>query len=745
MARDDEPAFDLLESKLARPPVRPGMVERRSLLERLAQPDGAAVVSIVAPAGYGKTTLLSQWADRDPRPFAWISVDENDNDPKILLSYVASALDRIEPISPSAFDALRSPASSVAGTVVPRLGAALAGIGQPVVIVVDDVHLVHDTQARAALSVLAEHVPAGSQLVFAGRSDPPVRVARLRVEGRLLEIGRRDLELTVEQAGALLAGAHAKVRDEDIVALHRSTEGWPVGLYLAALYIREGGDSDTMPTRFSGSDRLVGEYVESEFLERMSQGRRTFLTRASALDRMSASLCEAVLDVPGAAGSFEVLSKSHLLLVPLDREGHWYRFHHLFRDMLRAELTRHEPDMLPAIRRRAAAWCLEHDRPEEAMEYSILADDVDTAARLLQTLWSPVHRRGQIATLQRWFDWLDERHGIDRYPLNAMNAAFLAMTTGRAPAAERWMAAVDRWESSVSGSLDAYTAGMAATLHALACRDGVDRMRQDADEAARLLAKVDFQGAITPLLRGAACVLLGELDDAEALFADAASLSPKNQSIDVLAMVRCQQAIVAIARKDWAAAEAFTHQAQAALREAGVEHSYAAAFTQALWARMRQHRGEIAAARDALAMALRLRPILTYVLPDRAVQCRLLIARVQLALDDLAGARTVMREVDEILKRRPQLGVLVSEADELRRHLDAQRDVAPEGATSLTSAELRVLPLLATHLTYSEIASELFVSKNTVKSQAYSVFRKLGANSRGEAVMRSRELALLEA
>ncbi len=235
-------AFDLVASKLRPPLIRPGTVRRSSLLERLAGGGPGPVVSVVAPAGYGKTTLLSQWAERNGQAFAWVSVDEADNDPKVLLSYVAEALDAVEPIDERVFDALASPASSVPGSVVPRLGSAFSSMTSPVVLVLDDVHLLRNSVCRAALSVLADHVPGGSRLALAGRAQPPLRIARLRAEGKITEIGPGDLSLTREEASSLLrdAGRH-RLAEDDVTELHKRTEGWPAGLYLAALYLREGG------------------------------------------------------------------------------------------------------------------------------------------------------------------------------------------------------------------------------------------------------------------------------------------------------------------------------------------------------------------------------------------------------------------------------------------------------------------------------------------------------------------------
>src|SRR6516165_4047432 len=222
-------AFDLIAAKLRRPATRPGTIRRSSLIDKLVQGGSGPVVSVVAPAGYGKTTLLAQWAEHDGQSFAWVQVDEQDNDPKVLLRYVAEALDAIEPVGERVFDALASPASSVPASVVPRLGLAFASMTVPVVLVLDDVHLLRNVQCRAALSVLADHVPARGRLVFAGRDTPPVRVARLRAEGRIVEIGAADLALTRQETAVLLRAAQVTLAEEDVADLHRHTEGWAVG------------------------------------------------------------------------------------------------------------------------------------------------------------------------------------------------------------------------------------------------------------------------------------------------------------------------------------------------------------------------------------------------------------------------------------------------------------------------------------------------------------------------------------
>jgi LuxR family transcriptional regulator, maltose regulon positive regulatory protein len=741
--RADGPVFDLLASKLRRPVARPGAVRRLALIEQLRRGEPYPIVSVVAPPGYGKTTLLSQWAERNGQAFAWVSVDEGDNDPKVLLSYVAEALDAVEPIDRRVFDALASPVSSVPGSVVPRLGSAFSSMTSPVALVLDDVHALHNSECRAALAVLADHVPAGSRLALAGRAEPPLRVARLRTEGRILEIGPNDLSLTSDEASSLLRNAEVALGEDEVAGLHRRTEGWPAGLYLAALYLREGGPLASAAVSFGGDDRLVSQYVESEFLARISRRQRVFLTRTAVLERMSGPLCEAVLELSGSAETLEELARSNMLLVPLDRRGQWYRYHHLFRDMLLADLERLEPGLIPVLRRRAASWCVRNGWPEEALEYSMAAGDADAAAGLMEKLAVPAHRQGRVPTIQRWFGWLEDRGGIEGHPMAAVLAALLFALTGRPVEAGRWAGAVDRWQYGDRPG-DPSAEAWAALLRAFLCRRGAGQMRADADEAVRRFAAQSFVTPAPAILQGIARVLCGDLDGGDASLEDGVSIGEEAGAPEDVALALCERSLVAIARGDWGRAGVLADQAGAVLRRAGIEESYATPLVCAVQARVAVHRGDVPAARRELVRAQRLRHLLTYALPYFAVQARIELIRVHLALADLAGARTLVREVDELLRRRPDLGNLTGQVRALRARLAKERGSSAPGASALTAAELRLLPMLPTHLSIPEIAGELSLSPNTIKSQAISIYRKLGTSSRSQAVARSRELGLLE-
>jgi LuxR family maltose regulon positive regulatory protein len=743
--RAARPAFDLVLSKLRCPPIRPGTVHRPSLIERLARDDCGPIVSVVAPAGYGKTTLLSQWAERNGQAFAWVSVDEADNDPKVLLTYIAEALDAVQPVGGRVFDALASPTSSVPGSVVPRLGAAFSSMTTPVVLVLDDVHALHNSECRAALSVLAEHVPGGSRLAFAGRNGPPLRTARLRAEGRITEIGPGDLSLTCEEASSLLRAAEVALGEDDVAELHRRTEGWPVGLYLAALCVRQGGSPESTAASVGGDHRFVSEYVESEILARISRRQRAFLIQTAVLERMCGPLCEAVMDLPGSAASLADLARSNLLLVPLDQRGQWYRYHHLFRDILLAQLERQAPGLIPVLQRRAAGWYVRNGMDEDALEYYIAAGDVDEAARLVEKLWLSAYRRGRAATVQRWFLWLDEKDGIARNPMLAAQASLAVADTGRPAEAERWADVVDRWQFGDGTRPDDPPAeAWAAVMRASLCRHGVEQMRADADEAVRKCAEAGIVAPVATLLRGIARILSGDRDGGDALLEEMLSAGQEIAAPDSLAVSLCERSLVAMARSQWGQAESFAGQARAVLRLAGIEDVYVTPLVCAVQARVALDGGDITAVRRELVSAQRLRPLLTYAYPHLAVQARIELTRVHLALGDLAGARTVMREVDDLLRRRPDLGTLVGETEELRTQLSGQRGAKSPGASALTAAELRVVPLLATHLTSAEIAAELFVSVHTVKSQQASLYRKLGTSSRSQAISRARQLGLLE-
>jgi LuxR family transcriptional regulator, maltose regulon positive regulatory protein len=736
-------SFPIVESKLTPAPSRPGIVSRVQLLDWLEASAATPVVVICGPAGYGKTVLAAEWAKRDPRPFVWLSIDPHDNDPTVLLTYLAVGLDRVEPLDPTVFDTLASRGASISQTVLPRLGAALASKALPVVVVLDDVHLLQDQQGLDALAVLVDHLPEGSQLVVTGRGEPPLPVARWRTEGRLAELGPGELAMSPAEAGSLLAAAGVELPDDEVAELARRAGGWPAALYLAALAHRAGGRRGDTGFAFTGDDRFLADYLHAELLAHLPTERVAFLTRTAVLERLSGPLCDAILETSGSAAVLASLERSNLLILPMDRQRVWYRYHPLFRELLRGELERHQPELAGELTRRAAHWCQHHGLPEAAIGYAIDAGDGDLAARGVEQAAISVYRSGRLATVQRWFDWFDDHGLIPQYPAVAVLGAWIQALGGHAAAAERWADAAE--QGSYAGMLpdgSASVEGWRALLRAKLCRHGVAQMRVDAELAQRLIPVGSLWRAPAQLLLGISQLLAGDLGVADRVLVEAVEVAQDSGATVAASVALAERAILAIGRQDWRAAQALVNQARSVVANAHLEECVTSLMVYAAEARVAIHHRDLDQAEQDLARAQQLRPQATHALPYYAVQARLELTCAYIALTDVAAARGVLGEVDDLLRWRPDLGTLPHQASQLRSQLDhLHADVI--GTASLTTAELRVLPLLATHLTFREIGQRLYVSQHTVKTQAMSIYRKLGATSRGQAVQRVQEIGLL--
>ena len=735
------PSFPILESKLTPAPTRPGLVTRIQLLDWLEASAATPVVTISGPAGYGKTMLAAEWAKRDRRPFVWLSIDHNDNDPTVLLTYLAVGLDRVEPLDPWVLGVLASRGVSISHTVLPRLGAALASKALPVVVVLDDVHLLHDQQGPDAVAVLVDHLPPGSQLVVISRGEPPLPLARWRAEGRLAELGPGELAMSPVEAGSLLSAVRVELPDAEVAELTRRTEGWPVALYLAALSIKAQPAGNGVG--LSGRERFLVDYLQSALLSCLSPTEVQFLTRTAVLDRLSGPLCDAVLGTTGSAEMLEALERSNLLVVPLDRQRDWYRYHPLFRELLRGELERHEPELVGELTLRAARWCQRHGLVEDAIGYAMDGGDADLVAQGVEQAVISVYRSGRLATVQRWFDWFDDRGLLQQYPAVAMLGAWVQALGGHAAAAERWAEAAER--GSYEGMLpdgSPSIEGWRALLRAKLCRHGVRQMRTDVELALELLAVGSLWRAPAQLLLGISHMLAGDHSMADRAMAEATELAQDSRATVAASVALAERAILAIGRQDWQAAETLVESARSMVASAHLEECVTSLMVYAAGARVAIHRGNRDQAEQDLARARQLRPQATHALPYYAVQARLELTRAYLALTDVATARRVLREVDDLLGWRPDLGTLPEQASQLRSQVDQLRGDAI-GAAPLTTAEWRLLPLLATHLTFREVGQRLYISQHTVKTQAISIYRKLGVSSRGQAVQRIQEIGLL--
>src|SRR5829696_1514785 len=679
------------------------LVSRVALLDLLERSRYASVIAVLAPPGYGKTTLLAQWADRDPRRFGWLAIDQEDNDPAVLLRKLDA--------------------------VVPELGSALAPAAEPLVLVLDDLHLLQNRDGLQLVGKLIDDLPMGSQLVIASREEPPLPLARLRAEGRVLGIGPEDLAMDQRETSALLESAELDVDPVDVGELVERTEGWPVALQLAASSrARHRYRANTVVP--PAGDRFLIDYLQVVVLSRLPSTLVRFLLRCAVLDRLSGPLCDAVLETTGSADLLECLARSNLLVIPVDRRRRWYRLHRLFREVLRSQLEREEPEVARWLTRRASEWCEGNDLPEAAVDYDMAAGDADRAARLVVRVALPAYAAGRLSDLERWFDWLEAGGLADRHEAIALLGAWVNALAGRPAAAERWTEAAERQASDdppVDGILP--VDGSLALLKAALCRQGVEEMRTDAADALRLAPTGSPPQATAQLLLGIAHLLAGDLTSADHSLAYAAQAG-EELGVDVAPVALAERSILAMGRGDWPLAEDLAERARGSARPEWLERYGASALLYA------------ALARSDLAHAEGLRPQLTYALPHLAVQVRLELARTYLALTDVAAAKTTLWEVDHLLWNRPDLGVLQDQAEELGAQLGAMRE-GTIGASSLTGAEVRLLRLLATHYSFREIGGQLYLSQHTVKSQAMSIYRKFGVSSRSQAIQHARDLGLV--
>ena len=742
MAATEVP-FDLIEVKLAAPLTRPGTVAKADVIARLCTAS-VPFASVVAPAGYGKTTLLARWAEADPRPFAWVALDGRDDDAVVFLRYIAAAIHGVEPVQPAVFDALSGPAGSTWSKRVPRVGSALAALEAPLVLALDDLHAVANPSCLDVLAELVQYVPAGSQIAIATREEPALPLARWRAQGGVHEIGAADLRLNEQEAELLLEAAGVELDAGELSELTERTEGWPAGLYLAALSLQAGAPRPARVGAFDGDDRFVSEYFRLELLSRLPPAEAQFLKYTSVLDRMCGSLCDAVLQTTASAHTLETLGRSNGFVVPLDRRGEWYRYHHLFGHQLRDELERTEPDVVPALSARAMAWCIANDMTEEAIVYGHAAGEMNTVAGLLDVVALPLHYDGRMETLDEWLGWFSDDE-LARYPALAVYGAWVRALTGRPEEAERWLALADGATSAVPLSDGSATIEpWVATLRAHMMKDGIEQVLTVADRALEQLPTASIWIPTTLLARGVAHALLGATDRATDDLTAVVERAPAFGAVEEGYLAHAQLALVAAEQGAWGEAAERAQAAQAIVDEAGLGDYSSSALASAATARVALHEGRHEDARTALTRAHRLRPQLDHAIPWVTIQVGLALTRVHLALAEPAAARTILTETERVLELRPDMGSLVEEARELRTQVAATAGSAGAWAMSLTGAELRLLPYLATHLTFPEIGTRLFLSRNTVKTEAVSIYRKLGASSRSEAIERAIEVGFLE-
>jgi LuxR family transcriptional regulator, maltose regulon positive regulatory protein len=720
----------IVASKLAAPPRRPGIVDRPVLVDGLVSATQAQVVLVSAPAGYGKTTLLALWRERDERPFAWVSLDAADNDPVALVAGVLAALDRVLGLDAEIADSLNSTEPPLEEVVLPSLVDACAERGQPLVLVLDDLHLVTERRCHTTIGYLAERLPTGCQLALGTRTDPPLPLGSWRAHGQLAELRAAELSLGSGEAAALLAAAGVRLADELVARLVERTEGWPAGLYLAALSLRDRPHPEDFVDRFAGTSRHVADFLSEDVLARLPADVIGFLLHTCILQELTASLCDALTGGADAAAALRELERSNLFVVPLDEDRLAWRYHHLFAQYLRAERARREPELVPELHRRAWRWYRDHGLVGRAITHAQACGDVEVAAELVAAHWSAMVQGGQIETVRGWLAGFDDPRIEGHAPL-AVATAWVAALTGERERAARFAEAARR--GSWDGPMPDGTASRESALAIMSSAFGlaaVSRMRRVAQRAVDLEPATSLHRATALELLGVAHTLEGEFAPARDVLAEAVRVAGETSTG---AFSLAHLAVSKLREGDEEAAFGLGRRAHAIVQQPRMRADLAGVATYSVMAHLLSRRGDLEGAAQAVERADAMLPRLTEGFWWLMIETRILLAPALAALGRPVEAATRLEEAAALLAAHRDAGELPDWHRETMRSLGlAGRRRQP--SQELSDAGRRILRLLATNLSLPEIGRELYLSTNTVKTHTRAIYRKLGVSSREEAV-----------
>jgi LuxR family transcriptional regulator, maltose regulon positive regulatory protein len=739
------PGSEVAWTKLAQPTPRAGHIIRAGLQSRLQASLQAKLCLLSAPAGFGKTTLLAQWAAVGAGRMAWVSVDEGDNDPARFWMYVVEAFRTLEPgVGGAALAALQRTRADLHRVVLPSLLNELSAVGAPVVLVLDDYHLVTNATCHQTLAFFVDHLPAGVHVALSTRVDPPLPLARTRARGELAELRAAELRFTDQEASELLKGSMGlQLANEDVARLTERTEGWAAGLVLAGVSLRGRQDGDTFIASFQGHHRHVADYLTDEVLASQPEAVRTFLLRTSLLERLSGPLCDAVLQTEGSTELLHELERSNLFLVPLDDHRQWYRYHPLFAELLRLELGRRGPGLLPTLHRRAATWHRDAGNVEEAIHHTSAAGEYGQAGALIAQHWLSYWRRGRRVTVARWLDGLPDE-AIMADPAAAFVAAWIGGFSGASKQqTERWLTAMedDTWQGALPEGISSLAFGAALT-RAAALFDDVGGSVQAARRALELAGPEPspFHWMAQAAL-GHALYLSGQPGQArpqlEELTARVSAAAQPYTVVTALAVLSLtagdQDEDRAVTAPAWRAAVITETYGLGAEPLCGIVHL-------ALGRALARH-GRLAEAEERLGRALELVGIDSMVV-HRACAL-LLLASVRHSRGDLPGARALVAQARELIDCFVDPGSLPTLLEQTTQTPTSAPRRRVQVAAPLTERELGVLRLLPTRLSNQEIGRELYVSVNTVRTHVRSIYRKLEVTTRAEAVAHARELGLI--
>jgi LuxR family transcriptional regulator, maltose regulon positive regulatory protein len=725
------------------PDVDPGIIVR-TRVDDLYRSATGRVLRVLAPGGYGKSTIVSRWVGTDPRAVGWVDLELVDNDPFALLSALGEAMAGTCDLDVAAPPGGPRDADGVADSLARAVADSLARCTTPFVLVLDDIHTITSKQAEVVVDMVAEHLPPACTLVLVGRAHPlDGAVARLRLHPGVVDVGAQDLALTLEETGRLLAGLGARLTPQELSAVGERFEGWPAGLRLAGQALtRRPGQVPATVTEVA-ADGFVRSYLRSEWQAQLREEDTAFLREVACLRRFTAEMCDAVTGRPDSGGRLSDLHRDGLVVIPLDQRGEWYRMHPLLAGHLEAELQERDRRRWREIHLGAARWWERHGDIDLALDHADLAGDTELCRSLVAEHGMAYYTSGLHGTVRRWLGALPPevvRSSAALASLGVMDAVHLGDVVRAL-----------RWSSVLRGIVEAPDAEAAADdpmrLRSMAVRATLEQ--RPARELVPL-AQQAVDGLPPGSWRGIAALALGGLlfltgdERAGARLDDAAFEAEMAQSPLTQANCLGARAILADLTGDRARATTAGEQAHRILRERQAELVPTTALVASMHSLSEARAGRREGAVQAVDLARRHLSGYREGGPWFNVLARLALLRTSLLLGDRSLSRQLLREVTEHLRYEPEDNGAAPHLAVLRAKVEAAEQVLPDGPWTMTAAEGKVLELLPTSLSLGDIAGRLFLSRNTVKSHTASIYRKLGATSRNQAVELARASGVLE-
>src|SRR5215207_1490529 len=745
---EDSPRI-VLKPKLRAPAPRPEQLVRRKLLDLLRNGLDTRVSVMSAPTGYGKTTLLAHWrqVEEAELPFAWVSLDEQDNDPIRLWRHILEALRRVVPEEDFGADVLvglSAAGEGFVGITLPTLINELAELPHKVVLVLDDYQFVTEKDVHESVTFFVDHLPENAHLVISSHSDPPLPLGRLRARAEMNEIRTQELAFTEEEADCLLNEKMGlDIGPDDLCVLLERTEGWPAGIYLASLSLQNKEDKHVFIESFGGSNRYIVGLLGEEVLGRLSEHVRRFLLETSVLRTMTGPLCDAVTGREGSARLLRELARSNLFVVSLDEQGEWYRYHHLFSELLLYELKSSQLDLVPTLRKRASVWLEGAGFFEGAIRQAIAAADYERVRVLMARYWSGYVFAGHSATVQRWLDSLPQEM-ITYDAALCLVKAWIHALYGEREESESFLVLAE--DSSYEGPLPDGTASVesgVALVRGIFGYGGVQAMVGAIQSAAELESRQNSpRTVLADLGLGLSLYYRGYTSRARKPLEEGLTLTSVDQPVLRIAMLSALS-YVAGDEGQLEEAESLAREARGAVVKFNLQEIPQSSVVDIALGRALAKRRKLAEAQAELENGLLMRQRLPDLNPWPTLIGLLTLSDVGLARGDRNGARKVLAEARAILEDNPDASIFPELVERQERKLRARKAREGQLDGELTERERDVLRLFGGKLSTRQMAQSLYVAPSTVRTQIKSIYRKLGVSSRGDAVKEAHARGLI--